>query len=199
MTGDPPSGRRENLTLKPIGVIRTGLSSPVPGPVPLLTPDELRARMAASPAGHERGRVEVFEEFAAGRADVEAYERLYLFFWLHQSTPPRDLAPFISPPRGIFATHSPSRPNPLGLTRVRLIDRQGRILIVEGVDMYDGTPLLDIKPYVERGAQEATIRAPHAGLTERRDAAAPARRRATPRGRDACPRRPRGAHSSVPC
>ena len=141
-----------NLTLRPIGVIHTGLQAPTPVPGPPLTPDELRARMAVSPAGHERGRVEVFEEFAAGLADVEDYERLYLCFWLHQSTPPRDLAPFISAPRGIFATHSPSRPNPLGLTIVRLIERQGRILIVEGVDMYDGTPLLDIKPYVEHGA-----------------------------------------------
>jgi len=152
MTGDPPSGRRENLTLKPIGVIRTGLRSPVPGPVPLLTPDELRVRTTAAAADGERGRVEVFEEFAAVLADVEDCERLYVFFWLHQSTSPRDLAPFVSPPWGIFATHSPSRPNPLGLTSARLIERQDRILIVEGVDMYDGTPPLDIKPYVEHCA-----------------------------------------------
>jgi len=143
----PRSGAR--LTLRPIGLIRTDLHAPAPAPGPPLTPDELRAKMTA-PASRERGRVEVFEQFAAGLADVEDYEQLYLFFWLHQSTPPRDLAPFISPPQGIFATHSPSRPNPIGLTIVRLIERQGRILIVEGVDMYDGTPLLDIKPYVRR-------------------------------------------------
>lgn len=104
--------------------------------------------MAASSARHERGRIEVFEEFAAGLADVEDHEQLCLLFWLHQSTPPGDLAPFISPPRGIFATHSPSRPNPLGLTIVRLIERQGAVLVVEGVDLYDGTPLLDIRPCV---------------------------------------------------
>jgi len=113
MTGAPPSGRIENLTLRPIGVIHTGLQAPTPEPGPPLTPDELRARMGGPAAGRERGRVEVFEEFAAGLADVEDCEQLYLFFRLHQSTPPRDLAPFISPPRGIFATHSPSRPNPL--------------------------------------------------------------------------------------
>ena len=156
VTGDSPSGHRENLTLRPIGVIHTDLRAPTPAPGPPLTPDELRAKTAASPAGHERGRVEVFEEFAAGLADVEDYEHLYLFFWLHHSTPPRDLAPFMSSPRGIFATRSPSRPNPLVLTIVRLVERQGRMLIVEGVDMYDGTPLLDIKPYVEHSAQEAT-------------------------------------------
>ena len=151
MIGGSPSGRIENLTLKPIGVIRTELHAPVPALGPPLTPAEFRARMPRAAAHGERGHVEVFEEFAAGLADVEDYEQLYLLFWLHQSTTPRDLAPFISPPRGIFATHSPGRPNPLGLTIVRLIERQGRILIVEGVDMYDGTPLLDIKPYVERG------------------------------------------------
>lgn len=91
-----------------------------------------------------------------GRHHIEDYEQLYLFFWLHRSTPPRDLAPFVGRPRGLFATHSPSRPNPLGLTIVRLIERQRRILVVEGVDMYDGTPLLDIKPYVERGGATST-------------------------------------------
>jgi len=101
----------------------------------------------------------VFEEFAVGLADIEDYEQLYLFFWLHRSTPPRDLAPFVGRPRGLFASHSPSRPNPLGLTIVSLIERQGRILVVEGVDMYDGTPLLDIKPYVECGGTR-TSRAP---------------------------------------
>ena len=126
---------------------------PAPVPGPALTPDELRARMTMSATRHERGRVAVFEEFAAGLADIEDYAQLYLLFWLHRSTPPHDLAPFISSPRGIFATHSPSRPNPLGLTIVRLIERQGRILVVEGVDMYDGTPLLDIKPYVGPGGQ----------------------------------------------
>jgi tRNA-Thr(GGU) m(6)t(6)A37 methyltransferase TsaA len=149
MTDASRVGRFEGLTLRPIGVIHTDLHPPAPVPGPPLTPDELRARMAASPAKHERARIEVFEEFAAGLADVEDYEQLYLLFWLHQSRPPDNLAPFMSAPRGVFATHSPSRPNPLGLTIVSLIERQGHILIVEGVDMYDGTPLLDIKPHVE--------------------------------------------------
>jgi tRNA (adenine37-N6)-methyltransferase len=191
MTGDRPSGCVENLTLRAIGVIHTDLRAPVPLPGPPLTPHELCAKIAASPAGRERGRVEVFEEFAAGLADVEDYELLSLFFWFHQSTSPRDLAPFVGAPRGIFATHSPSRPNPLGLTVVRLVERLGRILVVEGVDMYDGTPLLDIKPYVEHGAQGAATRAsrrPH-GASARSSAsssasrAARARRISTPASR----------------
>jgi len=151
MTGGRSSGGIQNLTLSPIGIIHTDLCPPAPALGPPLTPDEFRAKVAGAAAGHERGRVEVFEKFADGLVDVEDCERLYLLFWLHQSTSPRNLAPFTGPPRGIFATHSPSRPNPLGLTVVRLIERQGRILIVEGVDMYDGTPLLDIKPHVEHG------------------------------------------------
>jgi tRNA-Thr(GGU) m(6)t(6)A37 methyltransferase TsaA len=156
MNDDSHAGRFGSLTLRPIGVIRTDLHPPAPSLGPPLTPDELRARMAASPASRELGRVEVFEEFSVGLADIDDYEQLYLFFWLHRSTPPRDLAPFVGRPRGLFATHSPSRPNPLGLTIVRLVERQGRILVVEGVDMYDGTPLLDIKPYVERGGATST-------------------------------------------
>ena len=73
MTGGRSSGGIKNLTLRPIGIIHTDLRTSAPGPP--VTPDELRAKMAASPAGHERGRVEVFQEFAAGLADVEDYER----------------------------------------------------------------------------------------------------------------------------
>jgi hypothetical protein len=75
MTGDPSSGRSENLTMRPIGVIHTDLRVPAPMPGPSLTPDEFRAKMAASRAGQERGHVEVFEEFAAGLADEEDYEQ----------------------------------------------------------------------------------------------------------------------------
>ena len=153
MTHGSQAGRFESLTLRPIGVIHTGLQWPPLSPGPPLAPDELRARMTMSATRHERGHVEVFDEFAAGLADIEDYAQLHLLFWLHRSTPPHDLAPFISSPRGVFATHSPSRPNPLGLTIVRLIERQGRILVVEGVDMYDGTPLLDVKPYVCPGGR----------------------------------------------
>ena len=88
----------------------------------------------------------MFEEFAAGLTDIEHHEQLYLLFWLSESGPSEDLTPFLGPQRGVFATRSPGRPNPLGLTEVRLVERRGNVLVVDGVDMYDGTPLLDIKP-----------------------------------------------------
>ena len=134
------------FTLRPIGVIHTGVPAPAPHVGPPLTPDEFRA-LAAEGAGAPRlGRVEVFEEFAAGLTDIEDHEKLYLLFWLHESRPAENLTPFLGPQRGVFATRSPSRPNLLGLTEVRLVERQGNVLVVDGVDMYDGTPLLDIKP-----------------------------------------------------
>ncbi|MGO8684430.1 MAG: tRNA (N6-threonylcarbamoyladenosine(37)-N6)-methyltransferase TrmO [Thermoleophilia bacterium] len=140
-----------SLTLRPIGVIHTALQQTprLPDRAP---GSETPRRQHAQPfqPDPEFGRVEVFDEFASGLADVEGFAYLYLLFWLHLSRPPQNLAPFISAPRGIFATHAPSRPNPLGLTIVRLVERQGPVLVVAGVDMLDGTPLLDIKPYIER-------------------------------------------------
>lgn len=88
----------------------------------------------------------MFEEFAAGLTDIEHHERLYLLYWLHEAQASGDLTPFLGPQRGVFATRAPNRPNLLGLTEVRLVERQGNVLVVEGVDMHDGTPLLDMKP-----------------------------------------------------
>ena len=80
MNDDSRAGRFESLTLRPIGVIHTGLQEPPRPPGPPPTPDELPARMAASPASRERSRVEVFEEFSAGLANIEGYAQLYLLF-----------------------------------------------------------------------------------------------------------------------
>ena len=134
------------FTLRQIGVIHTGVPAPAPHSGPPLTLEELRAQAAEEAAAPRLGRVEVFEEFAAGLTDIEDHAQLYLLFWLHESRPSEDLTPFLGPQRGVFATRSPSRPNLLGLTEVRLVERQGNVLVVDGVDMYDGTPLLDIKP-----------------------------------------------------
>jgi len=94
--------------------------------------------------------VELREEYAAALADVEGFERIWLIYWLDRAGP---YTPRVVPYRdhlehGLFATRSPTRPNPVGLSVVRLVDRRGAILRVTGVDILDGTPLLDIKPYV---------------------------------------------------
>ena len=96
------------------------------------------------------GTVTVFDEFADGLQDIEGFSRVILIYAFHRSTS-YDLVtkPFLDTVlRGIFATRSPKRPNHIGLSCVCLTGRNGNRLTVEDVDMLDGTPLLDIKPYV---------------------------------------------------
>ena len=98
------------------------------------------------------GTVEVFPEYAAGLQDIEGYSHIYLLYYLHQAPAASLLVkPFLQDvERGLFATRASCRPNPLGMSIVRLLGREGNILRISGVDILDGTPLLDIKPYAAR-------------------------------------------------
>lgn len=96
------------------------------------------------------GQVTVEEQFATALDDIEGFERLWLIYWMDRPAPFR---PLVIPYRdtkehGLFATRSPCRPNPIGLSTVRFVRREGRVLQVADIDVLDGTPLLDIKPYV---------------------------------------------------
>jgi tRNA-Thr(GGU) m(6)t(6)A37 methyltransferase TsaA len=97
-----------------------------------------------------RGTVEVFAEFVAGLQDLNGFSHIILLYHFHRITQARlTVVPFLDDrPRGVFATRAPSRPNPIGLSIVRLLGIEGNVLHVENVDIVDGTPLLDIKPYV---------------------------------------------------
>jgi len=100
---------------------------------------------------HEaEGTLEILPEFEPGLADIDGFSHLIVLWEFDRSsgfellgTPPCD-----DRPHGVFATRSPRRPNPIGLTVVELLGREGRMLHVRGVDMLDGTPILDIKPYL---------------------------------------------------
>jgi tRNA (adenine37-N6)-methyltransferase len=97
------------------------------------------------------GRVEIFPEFVDGLEGVEEFSHLVLIYQLHRVAGPAVLKvkPFLDDQlHGLFATRFPNRPNPIGLSVVRLVARRGGVLEVQGVDMLDGTPLLDLKPYV---------------------------------------------------
>jgi len=102
-------------------------------------------------AKHEaEGTLEILPEFEMGLADIEGFSHLFVLWEFDRSsgfellgTPPCD-----DRPHGVFATRSPLRPNPIGLTVVGLVRREGRTLHVRGIDMLDGTPILDIKPYL---------------------------------------------------
>lgn len=98
------------------------------------------------------GQVEVFEEFADGLIDLEGFSHIYLIYHFHQALPPRlRVKPFLQDvEHGIFAVRTPCRPNAIGLSVVELLGREGNILHVDGMDILDGTPLLDIKPYTAK-------------------------------------------------
>lgn len=102
-------------------------------------------------AKHEMdGVLEIRPELEAGLQDIEGFSHLYVI-WMFDRADGCDLVahpPTDDRPHGVFATRSPRRPNPIGLTVVQLLRREGNRLHVRGVDMLDGTPILDIKPYL---------------------------------------------------
>ena len=96
------------------------------------------------------GTVELYPKFADGLQDIEGFSHLILLYVFHRSSEySLQVTPFLDDQtRGLFATRYPCRPNPIGLSTVRLISRDANVLEIEGVDVLDGTPLLDIKPYM---------------------------------------------------
>ncbi|MBN2023302.1 MAG: tRNA (N6-threonylcarbamoyladenosine(37)-N6)-methyltransferase TrmO [Pirellulales bacterium] len=130
----------EEIVYRPIGVVRSEHTRPEETPI--------------QPVFSEgcQGRVEVLPEFAAGLRDLDGFSHVYLVYHFHKASAPRlTVKPFLQDvERGIFATRAPCRPNPIGLSIVRLLRREGRVLFLDGVDVLDGTPLLDIKPYTAR-------------------------------------------------
>jgi tRNA-Thr(GGU) m(6)t(6)A37 methyltransferase TsaA len=121
-------------------------------------------------AKHEaEGILEIRPEFEPGLLDIEGFSHLYVIWAFDRSegcnlvvTPPSD-----DRPHGVFATRSPRRPNPIGLTVVQLMSRDGRVIGVRGIDMLDGTPILDIKPYLSNVPQERIRRGWLADAEER--------------------------------
>jgi len=96
------------------------------------------------------GTVEVFTEFTAGLKDLDGFSHIILLYHFHRVQEVKlVVTPFMdSQPHGVFATRAPKRPNPIGLSIVRLLGIEQNVLHIENVDVLDGTPLLDIKPYV---------------------------------------------------
>ena len=126
------------LTLTPIGIIHTPFTEPRGTPI-------------QSAAGRDvAGTVEVYPEFADGLKDLDGFSHLILLFHFHLAGAGRLLCiPYLDDTlRGVFATRSPRRPNPIGFSVVRLDRVEGAVLHVRNLDIVDGTPLLDIKPYV---------------------------------------------------
>ena len=96
-----------------------------------------------------KGTAEIHPLYVQGLKDLEGFSHIYLIYYFHRAEPMRlILKPFLQDEsRGIFATRASCRPNPIGFSIVKLIERQGNMLMLEDVDILDQTPLLDIKPY----------------------------------------------------
>lgn len=99
-----------------------------------------------------KGWIEVDEAYADGLKDLDGFERIWILFWCDRASAVKlHVKPYMDTVlRGVFATRSPSRPNAIGLSCVKLLSVRGNRLEIEDVDMFDGTPLLDIKPYVTK-------------------------------------------------
>lgn len=126
------------LTLNSIGIIHTPFQDKAATPI-------------QSARSDTPGSLEVDPQYQDGLDGIEGFSHIYLIYGFHHSDPQVKLKvlPFLDDQQhGVFATRYPCRPNPLGLSIVRLIERKGNILYFEGADMLDGTPLLDIKPYI---------------------------------------------------
>lgn len=130
----------EAVTYHPIGVIHGPHVDPKTTPIQPVF------------AKGVQGRVEVFPEYAEGLDDLDGFSHVYLIYHFDRSPGARlKVKPFLQDtPRGVFATRAPARPNPIGFSVVRLLRRDGATLFVEDLDVLDGTPLLDIKPFVTR-------------------------------------------------
>ena len=126
------------INYTPIGIIHTPFSTPEGTPI-----------QPQGTAGDE-GTVEVFSEFADGLADLQGFSHIFLIYHCHLAKPfSLRVKPFLDDkPHGVFATRAPSRPNPIGLSIVTLINIESNMLYIRDIDVVDKTPLLDIKPYV---------------------------------------------------
>lgn len=126
------------VTFRPIGIVRT----------PFATHEGMPIQTVA--AKGVRGRIELDPAHADGLADLDGFTHLHLITHLDRTgAASLRVTPYLdTSERGIFATRSPKRPNAIGLSLVRLVGIEGAVLHVEELDLLDGTPLLDIKPYV---------------------------------------------------
>lgn len=129
-----------SIVLEPIGIIRT--------------PHQAEAGTPVQPvmAQNVDGTLELNREFAEGLVDLDGFDRIWVLFHCDRTRPARmSVTPYLDDqPHGIFATRSPGRPNPIGLSSVEVLAVEGNCIHVRGVDMLDRSPLLDIKPYVPR-------------------------------------------------
>ena len=124
--------------MKPIGIIHTPFTSLEDMPI------------QPKGAGEELGTIELEKQYTAGLADLDGFSHIYLLYQFHMAKRTAlEVVPFMDTnKRGVYATRSPLRPNHIGLSIVRLTNIKENIITVTGIDVLDGTPIFDIKPYI---------------------------------------------------
>ncbi len=139
------------MYIKPIGVVHS----------PFKKKEDIKKtkEKGLNDSGNPEGELEIFKEFEPGLKDIDGFSHLIIIFAFHKSKQ-RNL--FAHPPhdekkRGVFSTRSPNRPNPLGMTIVKLLSRDKNVLKVSGIDMIEGTPVLDIKPYTPKDLKKMAL------------------------------------------
>ncbi len=136
------------ITLKPIGIVKSEIKQPV-----------------RRKAGDIVSEIIIDKSFTESLDNLEEFSHIIVLYWIHKSRrpAPKKVRPMGNPAHdlmGVFATRSPDRPNPVGKTTVRLLERRGNILKVQGLDAIDGSPVIDIKPYIPGYDSPEDARAP---------------------------------------
>ena len=135
------------IELKPIGIIHS----------PFKSKEDIPCQSYKSA---ETGEIEVFKEFEDGLKDIEGFSHIIIVYYFHSSKNySLNVKPFLDRElRGVFATRHPRRPNRIGISTVRLLERKENLLKIKGMDVVDGTPLLDIKPYVQKFDERKNVK-----------------------------------------
>ena len=139
----------ESITYTPIGIIHSPFTKQKGTPIQGKYSDK-----------DARAEIEIFDKYTDGLKDIEGFSHLYLLFHFHLSKPYNlHQKPYLDDKlHGVFAIRTPNRPNPIGLSVVRLVERKENILVIAEFDMLDGTPLLDIKPFIPEFENTSDIR-----------------------------------------
>ncbi|MDZ7721395.1 MAG: tRNA (N6-threonylcarbamoyladenosine(37)-N6)-methyltransferase TrmO [candidate division KSB1 bacterium] len=136
------------ILFEPIGIIHSPHTEPAQVPIQPVFCGNIRASVHLDP------------HYADGLLHLDGFSHIYLFYWFHRSAKTAlQLTPYLMDKLvGIFATRAPHRPNKLGMSLVQLLQIEDNVLHIQGVDILDGTPLLDIKPYIKRFDQREQVR-----------------------------------------
>lgn len=128
----------KSISFKPIGIIRS--------------PFKNKKDMPIQPTGAKAapGEIHIYPDYTAGIKDLDGFSHIILLYFFHKAeNTSLTVIPYLdTSPRGVFATRSPARPNPIGLSIVEIIEIKNNIIYIKRIDVLDETPILDIKPYI---------------------------------------------------